>query len=62
MAWQYYLDLQIHKAHLNQTVPKHRFWLPRMSSSQLCIKAHTGLQPLTTLETCFPPQKATISL
>ena len=53
MAWQYNLDLQTHKAHFNQTVPDHHFWLPKMSSSQLCLKTLLGLQPLTALEAHF---------
>lgn len=40
MAWQYDVDLQPHKAQLNQTVPENHCWLSKISSSQLCLKAH----------------------
>lgn len=62
MAWQYNLDLQTPEAHLNQTVPEYNFWLPKISSSQLCLRAHLHLQPLTSLEARFPPQKAAVPL
>lgn len=55
------LNLQTRKAHLNQTLPVH-FWPPKMSSAQLRFKAHLGLQPLTTLEGFFLPQKEKIFL
>lgn len=55
------LNFQTRKTHINQTVPVHHFWLPKMSSAQFSFKAHMGPQPLFTLEDSLLPEKAAAS-